>query len=317
MNKAQQKFGKVAVLFGGTSAEREVSLMSGTLVLEALLRQGVDAHAFDPKDQPLNDLKTQSYARVFIALHGGAGENGTLQGALDYLGIPYTGSGVLGSALGMDKFRTKLVWQQLGIPTPPFTAVRADEDLSAAAQRALEQHDLPLFVKPACEGSSVAVTKVKTAAELLPAIQEALRYDSMALVEKAIEGGGEYTSAVLQGWDLPVIKIEPQDEFYTYHAKYISDDTRYLIPSGLANETRIRELARQAFAALGCGAYGRADFMADAAGNPYFLEVNTNPGLTSHSLVPKAAAAAGLSYDELMLTVLELTLPGHTLESGA
>lgn len=312
MNEIKEKFGKVAVLFGGTSAEREVSLMSGTLVLQALLRQGVDAHAFDPKDQALNELKTQGYARVFIALHGGAGENGTLQGALDYLGIPHTGSGVLGSALGMDKFRTKLVWQQLSIPTPPFTAVRADEDLSAAAQRALEQHGLPLFVKPASEGSSVAVTKVKTAAELLPAIHEALRYDSIALIEKAIEGGGEYTCAVLQGWDLPVIKIEPQDEFYTYHAKYISDDTRYLIPSGLANETQIRRLARSAFAALGCGAYGRADFMTDAAGNPYFLEVNTNPGLTSHSLVPKAAAAAGLGYDELMLTVLS-----HTLKGGA
>ncbi len=308
MRDMKEKFGKVAVLFGGSSAEREVSLMSGRLVLESLLRTGVDAHAFDPKDLALSELKAQHFDRAFIALHGGSGENGTLQGALEFLGIPYTGSGVLGSALGMDKFRTKLVWQQLAIPTPPFTAIRADEDIEARAQQALEQHGLPLFVKPACEGSSVAVTKVKTAQALLPAIYEALKHDRVVLVEKSIEGGGEYTSSILGDAALPIIKIEPDEEFYTYHAKYVSDDTRYLIPSGLKKENRIRSLAREAFHALGCSGYGRADFMTDADGQVYFLEVNTAPGLTSHSLVPKAAAAAGISYDDLMLKILDQTL---------
>jgi D-alanine-D-alanine ligase len=308
MRDMKEKFGKVAVLFGGSSAEREVSLMSGHLVLESLLRSGIDAQAFDPKDQPLSELKAQHFDRAFIALHGGSGENGTLQGALEFLAIPYTGSGVLGSALGMDKFRTKLVWQQLGIPTPPFTAIRADDDIEAKAQQALHQHELPLFVKPAGEGSSVAVTKVKTVEALVPAIREALQHDRIALVEKSIEGGGEYTCSILGDAALPIIKIEPDAEFYTYHAKYVSDNTHYLIPSGLNNENRLRSLARDAFYALGCSGYGRADFMTDADGQIYFLEVNTAPGLTSHSLVPKAAAAAGMRYDDLMLKILDQTL---------
>ena len=308
MRDLKEKFGKVAVLLGGASAEREVSLMSGRLVLESLLRSGVDAHAFDPKDLALSELKAQHFDRTFIALHGGSGENGTLQGALEYLGIPYTGSGVLGSALGMDKFRTKLVWQQLGIPTPPFMVVRADEDVKAKANEALNNHGLPLFVKPACEGSSVAVTKVKSAEALVPAIREALKHDYIALIEKSIEGGSEYTSSILGDAALPIIRIEPDEEFYTYHAKYISDNTRYLIPSGLNNENRLRSLARDAFHVLGCSGYGRADFMTDANGQPYFLEVNTAPGLTSHSLVPKAAAAAGIGYDDLMLKILDQTL---------
>jgi D-alanine-D-alanine ligase len=308
MREMKEKFGKVAVLFGGLSAEREVSLMSGRLVLDSLLRSGVDAHAFDPKDQPLSELQAQHFDRAFIALHGGSGENGTLQGALEFLGVPYTGSGVLGSALGMDKFRTKLVWQQLGIPTPPFTAVRLDDDLPLKAQEALQRLGLPLFVKPACEGSSVAVTKVKAATDLTTALREALQHDRIAIVEKSIEGGGEYTSSILGDSSLPIIKIEPQEEFYTYHAKYISDATRYLIPSGLSNENRVRSLARDAFYALGCSGYGRADFMTDSHGQVYFLEVNTAPGLTSHSLVPKAAAAAGVAYDDLMLKILDQTL---------
>jgi D-alanine-D-alanine ligase len=308
MREVKEKFGKVAVLFGGISAEREVSLMSGRLVLDSLLRSGVDAHAFDPKDQPLNELQAQHFDRAFIALHGGSGENGTLQGALEFLGVPYTGSGVLGSALGMDKFRTKLVWQQLGIPTPPFMAVGLDDDLALKAHEALQRLGLPLFVKPACEGSSVAVTKVKAATDLTTALREALQHDRIAIVEKSIEGGGEYTSSILGDSSLPIIKIEPQEEFYTYHAKYISDATRYLIPSGLSNENRVRSLARDAFYALGCSGYGRADFMTDSHGQVYFLEVNTAPGLTSHSLVPKAAAAAGIAYDDLMLKILDQTL---------
>lgn len=307
MRDLKEKFGKVAVLFGGTSAEREVSLMSGQLVLESLRRSGVDAHPFDPSERPLSDLKQDGFERIFIALHGGSGENGTLQGALECMGLPYTGSGVLGSALGMDKFRSKLVWQQLGIPTPPFTAVRVEEDIKAKVHEALVQHGLPLFVKPACEGSSVAVSKVKTEEGLLPAVRAALEHDSIALMEKAIEGGGEYTCSILGESELPIIKIEPQDEFYTYHAKYIADDTRYCIPSGMKGETRIRSLARSAFSALGCSGYGRADFMTDAQGQVFFLEVNTAPGLTSHSLVPKAAAAAGIGYDDLMLKVLDQT----------
>lgn len=312
----REKYGKVAVLFGGTSSERDISLQSGQLVLEALLRCGVDAHAFDPKNQSLNSLKTEGYARAFLALHGGGGENGTIQGALNYLGIPYTGSGVLGSALGMDKFRAKLVWQQLGLSTPPFIVVRASENTQEAAHRALTQWGLPLFVKPANEGSSVAVTKVKTTKELLPAIKDALHHDTLALIEKAIEGGGEYTSAILGESELPIIKIEPQDEFYTWHAKYVSDDTRYLIPSGLKQESRLRRLAREAFTALGCTGYGRVDFMTDSLGELYFLEVNTAPGLTSHSLLPKAAQAAGMSYDDLILKILEPTVLG-CLSPGA
>jgi D-alanine-D-alanine ligase len=308
MKDLKEKFGKVAVLLGGSSAEREVSLMSGRLVLESLQRSGVDAHAFDPREQTLGELKAQQFNRAFIALHGGSGENGTLQGALEFLDIPYTGSGVLGSALGMDKFRTKLVWQQLGIPTPPFTAVQVGDDVNAKAQEALERHGLPLFVKPASEGSSVAVTKIKTEQALVPALLQALQYDRVALIEKSIEGGDEYTSAILGDAALPIIKIEPDEEFYTYHAKYISDNTRYVIPSGLNNESRWRSLAREAFYVLGCSGYGRTDFMTDANGQAYFLEVNTAPGLTSHSLVPKAAAAAGISYDDLILKILDQTL---------
>jgi D-alanine-D-alanine ligase len=309
MNIDPKRFGKVAVLLGGESAEREVSLNSGRLVLQGLRTAGIDAHPFDPSERPLSALKDEGFVRAFNALHGGYGENGQLQGALDFYGIRYTGSGVLGSALGLDKFRTKLVWQQLGIPTPPFEAVMRGDDYAARAQAIVAKLGLPLFVKPASEGSSVAVTKVKSADALPAALAEAAKFDKIVLVEKSIEGG-EYTACIAGKLELPIIKIVPAGEFYDYHAKYVANDTQYLIPCGLApeEEARLQALSRRAFEVLGCTDWGRADFMLDAAGNPYFLEVNTAPGMTDHSLPPKAARAVGISYEALVVEVLALTL---------
>jgi D-alanine-D-alanine ligase len=303
-------FGKVAVLLGGESAEREVSLNSGRLVLQGLREAGIDAHPFDPSERPLAALKDEGFVRAFNALHGGYGENGQIQGALDFYGIRYTGSGVLGSALGLDKFRTKLVWQQLGVPTPPFEAVLRGDDYAARAKDIVAKLGLPLFVKPASEGSSVAVIKVKAADALVAALEEAAKYDTIIVVEKSIEGGGEYTACVCGDLDLPIIRIVPAGEFYDYHAKYIANDTQYLIPCGLAPavETHLKALSRRAFDVLGCTDWGRADFMMDAEGNPYFLEVNTAPGMTDHSLPPKAARAVGISYSELVVKILSLTL---------
>jgi D-alanine-D-alanine ligase len=305
-----KSFGKVAVLLGGESAEREVSLKSGSLVLKALRDAGIDAHAFDPSERALSALKDEGFVRAFNALHGGYGENGQIQGALDFYGIRYTGTGVLGSALGLDKFRTKLVWQQLGVPTPPFEAVLRGDDYAARAGEIVAKLGLPLFVKPASEGSSVAVTKVKSADALPAALEEAARFDKIVVVEKSIEGGGEYTACIAGDLDLPIIRIVPAGEFYDYHAKYIADDTQYLIPCGLGpdEEKRLKALSRRAFDVLGCTDWGRADFMLDADGNPYFLEVNTAPGMTDHSLPPKAARAVGIGYQELVVGVLALTL---------
>ncbi|MCA7923465.1 D-alanine--D-alanine ligase [Burkholderia cenocepacia] len=305
-----KRFGKVAVLFGGESAEREVSLTSGRLVLQGLRDAGVDAHPFDPAERPLSALKDEGFVRAFNALHGGYGENGQIQGALDFYGIRYTGSGVLGSALGLDKFRTKLVWQQTGVPTPPFETVMRGDDLAARATDIVAKLGLPLFVKPASEGSSVAVLKVKTADALPAALAEAATHDKIVIVEKSIEGGGEYTACIAGDLDLPLIKIVPAGEFYDYHAKYVADDTQYLIPCGLPaqQETELKRIARRAFDVLGCTDWGRADFMLDAAGNAYFLEVNTAPGMTDHSLPPKAARAVGIGYSELVVKVLSLTL---------
>ena len=305
-----KQFGKVAVLLGGESAEREVSLNSGRLVYEALRGAGIDAHRFDPSERPLSALKDEGFVRAFNALHGGYGENGQIQGALDFYGIRYTGTGVLGSALGLDKFRSKLVWQQLGIPTPPFEAVMRGDDYAARAPAIVAKLGLPLFVKPASEGSSVAVIKVKAADRLVAAIEEAAKHDRIVLVEKSIEGGGEYTACIAGDLDLPLIKIVPAGEFYDYDAKYILDTTQYLIPCGVApeEEVRLKQLARRAFDVLGCTDWGRADFMLDAAGNPYFLEVNTAPGMTDHSLPPKAARAVGIAYQDLVVKVLSLTL---------
>ncbi|MCF7694773.1 MULTISPECIES: D-alanine--D-alanine ligase [Mycetohabitans] len=303
-------FGKVAVLYGGESSERDVSLVSGRLVCQGLRDAGVDAYLFDPKERPLSALKDEGFARAFIALHGGYGENGQIQGALDFYGIRYTGPGVLGSALGMDKFRTKLIWQQLGIPTPPFDTVLRGEDYDMRAQQIVAKLGLPLFVKPATEGSSVAVFKVKAADNLPHALAQAARHDPVVLVEKSIDGGGEYTACIAGSLPLPLIRIVPAGEFYDYHAKYVADDTQYLIPCGLsdADEQRLTALARRAFEVLACTAWGRADFMLDSDGNPYFLEVNTSPGMTDHSLPPKAARAVGISYSELLVNVLALTL---------
>ena len=295
-------FGKVAVLFGGRSAEREISLMSGAAVLSALRNRGVDAHAFDPAERDLAELKRDGYQRVFIALHGRFGEDGTVQGALELLGIPYTGSGVLASALAMDKWRTKLVWRAAGLPIPDFELIDAGSDLAAVARRL----GLPLFVKPANEGSSVGISKVKALADFRAAFELAARHDVLVIAERFV-GGGEYTVGMLGDRALPVIKIEPATEFYDYEAKYFRDDTRYLIPSGLApgREQEMQDLARQAFAVVGGVGWGRVDFLVDEAGNPYLLELNTSPGMTSHSLVPMAAKEAGLSFEDLVLQVLE------------
>jgi len=294
-------FGKVAVLFGGTSAEREVSLNSGSRVLAALQGQGIDAHAFDPASQTLDDLK--GYDRAFIALHGRHGEDGTIQGALEVMHIPYTGSGVLASALAMDKFRTKLMWQAAGLPVPEYALLTADSDFAEIE----EQLGLPLFVKPAREGSSIGVTKVKARGELKAAYEEAARHDPLVIAEKGVMGG-EYTVGIVGDEVLPIIKIVPATEWYDYEAKYNRDDTQYLCPCGLpeAKEMEIRQGALEAFRILGGRGWGRVDFLMDEEGNHYFLEVNTAPGMTDHSLVPMGARVAGMEYPALVRRVLEL-----------
>lgn len=298
-------FGKVAVLLGGRSAEREVSLRSGNAVLAALRRNGVDAHAFDTAERDLEELL--QFDRAFIALHGRYGEDGTIQGALELMGIPYTGSGVMASSLAMDKWRTKLLWRAAGIPTPEFELVAADSDFAALEARL----GLPLFVKPANEGSSIGITKVKQTGGLQAAWREAAQYDPLVLAEKFI-GGGEYTVGILGEEVLPIIRIVPAGEFYDYEAKYLRDDTRYLCPAGLsaAQEQAIRADALQAFRVLGGRGWGRVDFLMDEAGRHYFLEANTSPGMTDHSLVPMGAKAAGYSFDALVLRVLEMAHVG-------
>lgn len=305
-----KQFGKVAVLFGGISAEREVSLNSGRCVLQGLHDAGIDAHPFDLSERPFIALREEGFVRAFNVLHGGYGENGQIQGALDFFGIRYTGSGVLGSALGFDKFRAKLVWQQLGIPTPPFEIVTRGDDYDAHAQAIVARLGVPLFVKPTHEGSSIAVIKVKTIDVLSAAIAEAVKFDKIVLVEKSIDGGGEYTACIAGDLDLPIIRIVPKGEFYDYAAKYILNTTQYLIPCGLTHkeEMRLKGLACRAFEVLGCTNWGRIDFMMDDAGNPYFLDVNTAPGMTNYSLSPKAARAVGISYRELVVKILSLTM---------
>lgn len=298
-------FGKVAVLLGGRSDEREVSLKSGNAVLAALQRGGVDAHAFDPAEHPLHDL--EGFDRVMISLHGRFGEDGTIQGALELLGLPYTGSGVMASALAMDKWRTKLLWQAAGIATPQFELVTADSDFAALEARL----GLPFFVKPANEGSSIGITKVKEAGGLHAAYEEAVQFDPLVIAEKFV-GGGEYTVGILGDQVLPVIRIVPTNEFYDYEAKYLRDDTKYLCPCGLSAEVeaRIQAEALQAFRVLGGSGWGRVDFLMDEVGQHYFLEVNTSPGMTDHSLVPMGAKAAGISFDQLVLKILEIAHVG-------
>jgi D-alanine-D-alanine ligase len=293
---------KVAVLMGGKSAEREVSLKSGALVLAALRARGMDAHAFDPAEQGIEALIAGRYERAFIALHGRFGEDGTLQGALEWLGLRYTGSGVLGSALAMDKLRAKRLWMAEGLPTPPFEILDAESDLRAVAKRL----GLPLMVKPVNEGSSIGMSKVRAAGGLEEAYALAVNYDRAVIAEKFVEGT-ELTAGILGEEALPLIKLETPRDFYDYQAKYLADDTRYLIPCGLpaAREREIQHLCLQAFRALGCSGWGRVDLMLDRAGDPWLLEVNTVPGMTDHSLVPMAARAAGLSYEDLCIRILE------------
>jgi D-alanine-D-alanine ligase len=296
------KLGKVAVLLGGRSAEREVSLKSGAMVLKALRSKGVDAHPFDPKERGLDALAREKFDRAFIALHGRFGEDGTMQAILEWLGIPYTGSGVLASALAMDKLRTKRIWAAEGLPTAPHVVLTRDSNLKAAAKKL----GVPLFVKPASEGSSVGMTKVKRAGDLEEAFALAVNYDPVVLAEKFIDGP-ELTAAILGEQALPIIRIETPREFYDYEAKYLANDTRYLIPCGVskAKEKQLQALCLRAFRALGCRGWGRVDLMLDRRGKPYLLEINTSPGMTDHSLVPMAARAVGLSYEELCVKILE------------
>jgi D-alanine-D-alanine ligase len=295
-------FGKVAVLLGGKSAEREVSLKSGGMVLKALRSKGVDAHAFDPKEKDFAALEKERFERVFIALHGRFGEDGTVQGILEWLGIPYTGSGVLASALAMDKLRTKRIWAAEGLPSAPYAVLTRESDLKAVSRKL----GVPLFVKPAREGSSVGMSKVKRAADLDEAFTLAVNYDSIVIAEKFIDGP-ELTVAILGDKVLPVIRIETPREFYDYEAKYVANDTRYLIPCGVskAKEAQIQALCLKAFQALGCRGWGRVDLMLDRRGKPYLLEINTAPGMTDHSLVPMAARAVGISYEDLCVKILE------------
>jgi len=294
--------GKVAVLMGGPSAEREVSLMSGKGILAALREKGVDAHAFDPAERELFDLKREKFDRAFIALHGRFGEDGTVQGALEVLRIPYTGSGVMGSALAMDKWRTKLVWLAAGIPTPRFAMVKRTSDWDKVA----ETLGLPLIVKPVREGSTIGLTKVERAADLPAAYDLAAKYDDLVIAEEFIVGQ-ELTASVLGDVALPLIRIEAPQGNYDYQNKYFTDDTRYHCPSGIRAEVEdeIRKLTLKSFRVLGCRGWGRADVMLRPDGTFSFLEMNTSPGMTSHSLVPMAAKATGMPYPELCVRILE------------
>ncbi|OAM45060.1 D-alanine--D-alanine ligase [Eikenella halliae] len=300
MNK---QFGKVAVLNGGFSSEREVSLDSGAAVLAALRSRGIDAHRFDPKEQDILQLKAQGFQVAFNVLHGTYGEDGTVQALLDSIGIPYTGCGMAASALGMDKYRCKLIWQALGLPVPDFAVLHDDTDFAAVEA----ELGLPMFVKPAAEGSSVGVVKVKQPGEL-PKVYRELRERHLhgeIIAERFIDGG-EYTCAVLGQQALPSIRIIPATEFYDYDAKYFRDDTVYQCPSDLdvAGEAEIRRLAKAGFEAIGGRGWGRVDFLRSQSGKLYLLEINTVPGMTSHSLVPKAAAQTGLDFADLCVEVL-------------
>lgn len=298
---------KVAVLLGGTSAEREVSLKSGAAVLAGLREAGVDAHPIDPKSYAVTQLKADGYNKVFIALHGRGGEDGTLQGVLEFLNLPYTGSGVMASALTMDKLRTKLLWQGSNLAVSPYIALNRDQLAQFNAEAVIQRLGLPLIVKPSNEGSSVGMSKVNAAEELLPALQEAFKHDTCVLVEKWLSGP-EFTVAILGDEVLPSIRIQPAGVFYDYQAKYLSDETEYFCPSGLSDEqeAQIRALALSAYQAVGCQGWGRVDVMMDSDGQFYLLEVNTAPGMTTHSLVPMAARQSGLSFSQLVVKILAL-----------
>jgi D-alanine-D-alanine ligase len=303
METTTDSFGKVAVLLGGPSAEREVSLMSGNGVLGALREKGVDAHPFDPAERDLWELKRDGFDRVFIALHGRFGEDGTVQGALETLKMPYTGSGVMASALAMDKWRTKLVWLASDVPTPKYRIV----DNTTDWMQVVAELGLPLIVKPAREGSTIGITKVAAVDhdELALAYIEASKHDDLVLVEEFITGA-ELTVSIVNGRALPLIRIEAPQGNYDYHSKYFSDDTKYFCPAGLpdAMEAAIRAMAVRAFDIVGCSGWGRLDLILRPDGSFSFLEVNTSPGMTGHSLVPMAARQAGMSYADLCVEIL-------------
>ena len=301
---------KVAVLLGGTSAERDVSLNSGAAVLAGLREGGVDAHPVDPRDTDVTQLKGMGFDKVFIALHGRGGEDGTLQGLLELTGLSYTGSGVMASAISMDKLRSKLLWQGAGLPVAPWAAVTRKEfeqGLSESVQQHIASLGLPLIVKPSREGSSVGMSKVDEADALRAALALAFQHDEEVLVEKWLSGP-EFTVAVLGEEILPSIRIQPAGTFYDYEAKYLSDETQYFCPSGLEaeREAQLRDLVLKAWTVLGCRGWGRIDAMQDRDGHFYLLEANTSPGMTSHSLVPMAARQAGLSFSQLVVRILEL-----------
>ena len=297
-------FGKVAVLMGGLSAEREVSLQGGAAVLEALVRRGVDAHGVDAGRNVLSLLQQQRYDRVFIMLHGRGGEDGVIQGALETIGLPYTGSGVTGSALGMDKFRCKLLWQGLGLPTAEFVMLYQAADLDKASALGF-----PLMIKPSHEGSSIGMAKVESHDQLQAAWRQAAGYDVEVMAERWINGP-EYTASIVDDRVLPLIRIETPHTFYDYQAKYQADSTGYHCPCGLEPvlEMELRQLAERAFRAVGASGWGRVDMMLDGDGHPYLLEVNTVPGMTSHSLVPMAARAEGIDFDELVWRILSASM---------
>ncbi|TCT23050.1 D-alanine--D-alanine ligase [Thiobaca trueperi] len=302
--QAADQFGKVAVLLGGRAAEREVSLKSGGAVLAALQRQGVDAHPLDPDESVLEQLRAGGYDRAFIILHGRGGEDGQIQGALETIGLPYTGSGVLGSALGMDKYRCKLAWTGCGLPTAESVLLRAESDLPAAAALGF-----PLMIKPVHEGSSIGMAKVDSRDALERAWRTAAEYDALVLAERWIQGA-EYTCAILGQEVLPLIRLETPHAFYDFEAKYQADSTRYHCPCGLdtATESQLQRLALDAFEATGASGWGRVDLMVDDVGRPFLLEINTVPGMTDHSLVPMAARVAGMDFDALVWRILETSL---------
>ena len=304
---SEHRFGKVAVLLGGRSAEREISLQSGQAVLEALRRNGVDAHPFDPAEKPLSALQDEKFERAHIALHGRFGEDGTIQGTLELMCIPYTGSGVMASALAMDKWRTKLLWQAVGVHSPRSEILTEHSDFESVVQRL----GLPLIIKPAREGSTIGLSKVEKAQDLVEAYRLAAEHDAMVMAEEFI-AGTELTAAILGESTLPLVRIEVAGELYDYEAKYLSDETRYFCPCGLPEEQEraIQEQALLAFRVLGCEGWARIDLILSREGGFYFLEANTSPGMTSHSLVPMAARNAGLEFDALVLKILELSHVG-------
>ena len=299
---------KIAVLLGGTSAEREVSLQSGKAVLEALLNQGYNAHPIDPKEYPVANLKNDGFDRVFNILHGRGGEDGTMQGLLEQIGLPYTGCGVMASALTMDKMRTKMLWKAFGLPVAEMEVVTRETFNNLNSEEVVARLGLPLMVKPSLEGSSVGLTKVKTVEALKSAVEFALKFDNTILIEEWL-AGDELTVPVLDGKVLPAIRIVPEGEFYDYQAKYISDNTQYFCPAGLTpeREQELVLLVKRAYDAVGCRGWSRIDVMCDSQDNFRLVEVNTNPGMTSHSLFPKSAATVGISFEQLVVKILELS----------